>query len=362
MPEESQEQRTEQPTQRKREKARERGQVAKSHELTSALLLLGAIVTLRLILPWMVKTICGLSIFYFESIPLIESPKSVTLLLNSTLIKTLTLLAPFFLVVVGIAIAGNYLQIGFLFSTDPLVPSLDKINPISGFKRLFSLRSLVLAGISLGKGLLIGLVFYYSIKAGLRNYYMLSECDVATSFEFVIDEIFTACLKAGLILLVIGIADYGYQRFQYTRNLMMTKEEVKEEYKELEGSPLIKSRVRAAQRALARRRMMAAVPTADVVVTNPVHIAVALKYDSKTMQAPVVVAKGKRLLAEKIKEIAIKHGVPIYENRALAHSLYELVEVGNEIPQSLYRAVAEVLSYVYRLKDKLDSVLGERSR
>ncbi len=360
MAEESQEQRTEQPTQRKRDKARERGHVAKSHELTSALLLLGAIVTLRLILPWMIKTICGLWVFYFGSIPVVETPEAVSLLINSTLVKALTLLAPFFIVVVGIAIAGNYLQIGFLVTTDPLAPSLDKINPVNGFKRLFSLSSLVLTAINIGKAILIGLVFYYSIKAGLRNYYALGDCDVSTSFGFLINEVFKACLKAGLILLVIGIADYGYQQFQYTRSLMMTKEEIKEEYKELEGSPLIKSRVRAAQRALARRRMMSAVPTADVVVTNPVHIAVALKYDSQTMQAPVVVAKGKNLLAEKIKEIARKHGVPIFENKALAHSLYELVEVGNEIPESLYRAVAEVLSYVYRLKNKLDSVLSER--
>lgn len=360
MAEESQEQRTEQPTQRKREKAREKGRVAKSHELTSALLLVGAIVTLRLLLPWMIKTICGLSIFYFESIPLAETPEAVGLLLNSTLIKTLALLAPYFLAVVGLAIAGNYLQIGFLFSTDPLVPSFDKIDPISGFRRLFSLRSLVVTGINIGKAALIGLVFYYSVKAGLRNYYVLGDCDASASFGFVIDEIFTACLKAGLILLIIGLADYSYQRFQHTRSLMMTKQEVKEEYKELEGSPLIKSRVRAAQRALARRRMMSAVPTADVVVTNPVHIAVALKYDSETMQAPIVVAKGKRLLAEKIKEIARKHGVPIFENKTLAHSLYELVDVGREIPESLYRAVAEVLSYVYRLKNKLDSIVTER--
>ncbi len=360
--EESQEQRTEQPTHRKREKAREKGKVARSTELTSAAVVIGGIVALKLLLPWITRAASEFTIKSFSSIPLIESADDVRLIAIETIVGGIRILAPFMLVIVSIALAANFMQVGFLVSTEPITPSLEKINPISGFKRLFSMRSLVMVAINSAKALLVGLVFYHSIKNGINGYLSLGDCGIGDTIGFLAKQAFVASLKAGLILAILGMADYAYQRRQHTKSLMMTKHELKEEYKELEGSPLIKSRIRAAQKELARRRMMNAVPTADVVVTNPVHIAVALKYDGETMNAPMVVAKGKRLIAEKIKEIAIKHGIPIYENRALAHSLYELVEVGAEIPESLYRAVAEVLSYVYRLKNKVDSVIGTQTK
>ncbi|HEC82975.1 MAG TPA: EscU/YscU/HrcU family type III secretion system export apparatus switch protein, partial [Firmicutes bacterium] len=330
----------------------------RSTELTSAAVILGGIVGLRLLLPWMIRSASEFTVHSFGNLIVIDGPEAVRHIAIDTILGGVKILAPFMLVIVSIALAANFMQVGFLFSTQPITPSLEKINPISGFKRLFSMRSVVAVAINTAKALLVGIVFYYSIKGGINRYLALGDCGIGDTVSFLAREAFVASIKAALILGILGMADYAYQRRQHTKSLMMTKHELKEEYKELEGSPLIKSRIRAAQRELARRRMMSAVPTADVVVTNPVHIAVALKYDGETMNAPTVVAKGKRLLAEKIKEIAIKHGIPIYENRMLAHSLYELVEVGSEIPESLYRAVAEVLSYVYRIKNRVDEILG----
>jgi flagellar biosynthetic protein FlhB len=191
-------------------------------------------------------------------------------------------------------------------------------------------------------------------------YFSLGACEIGRITDFLAAEAFSISIKAALILLVLGIADYAFQHRDHIKGLMMSKYELKEEYKEVEGSPLIKSRIKSAQRELARKRMMKSVPDADVVITNPVHLAVAIRYEVDEMSAPRVVAKGQRLLAERIKNIARDHGVPIYENKALARSLFELVEVDGEIPESLYRAVAEVLSYVYRLKGKVPEFLKNR--
>jgi flagellar biosynthetic protein FlhB len=357
--EESQDQRTEQPTFRKKEKARDKGKVAQSTELTAAFVIIGGIVTLRLLLPWIVSETSEFATRLFSSAPVIESFGDVRIFAVDTIVSAAKIMSPFFLAMISVALVANYVQVGFLFSTEPLALSLEKINPVSGFKRLFSVKSLEKLGVNLAKAALVAVIFYYSIKAGLSRYVSLGDCSIGEIVKFLSEEAFVICIKAGLIFAVVGIADYAFQHRQYIKSLMMTKREVKDEYKEIEGSPLIKSRIRAAQRQLARQRMMKAVPTADVVVTNPIHIAVAIKYDSGTMDAPMVVAKGKRLVAERIKQIAEEHDVPIFENRPLAQSLYELAEVGSEIPQSLYKAVAEILSYVYRLKGRLRSLLGE---
>jgi flagellar biosynthetic protein FlhB len=250
--------------------------------------------------------------------------------------------------------------VGFLFSSQPLAVSLDKINPFSGFKRIVSMKSVVKVAISAAKAALVGLVFYLSIRSGMQEYFSLGDCEIGRITDFLAAEAFSISIKAALILLVLGIADYAFQHRDHIKGLMMSKYELKEEYKEVEGSPLIKSRIKSAQRELARKRMMKSVPDADVVITNPVHLAVAIRYEVDEMSAPRVVAKGQRLLAERIKNIARDHGVPIYENKALARSLFELVEVDGEIPESLYRAVAEVLSYVYRLKGKVPEFLKNR--
>jgi flagellar biosynthetic protein FlhB len=289
--------------------------------------------------------------------PPVDSFDDARVLAVDLLVSGAGILAPFLTAVFGIALVANYLQIGFIFTTHPLSLSLEKINPVAGFKRLFSMQSVVKVLINSAKAGLVGLVFYLSIKGSMREYFSLGDSGVRSIVDFMAAEALSMAAKASLILLGLAMADYAFQRRQHIKGLMMSKHELKEESKEVEGSPLIKSRIRSAQRELARRRMMNAVPTADVVVTNPTEIAVALKYDMGGMNAPTVVAKGKRLLAEKIREIAGEHGVPIVESKPLAKSLYELVEVGSEIPDSLYRAVAEILSYVYRIQGRIPSAL-----
>jgi flagellar biosynthetic protein FlhB len=355
--EESQGQRTEQPTHRKKQKAREKGKVAKSQELTAAVLVMGGVVTMKLLFPWILSHTSDLTVRFLGPMPLVESFDDARRLAVDVIVGGAGILAPFLLALFGIALVANYLQVGFLFSTQPLALSLEKINPVAGFKRLFSMQSVVKVLINGAKAGLIGLVFYFSIKGSLNQYFALGDSGIRSIVGFIAERALALAAKAALILLGLAMADYAFQRRQHTKSLMMSKHELKEESKEVEGSPLIKSRIRSAQRELARRRMMNAVPTADVVVTNPVHIAVAIKYEAADMSAPTVVAKGKRLLAEKIKEIAREHGVPIFENKPLAKSLYEMVEVGSEIPESLYRAVAEILSYVYRVQGRIPAAL-----
>lgn len=352
----SQGQKTEQPTHRKKQKARDKGKVAKSQELTAAILIMGGIVALKLLFPWILSRTSDFAMKFLSPLPPVESFDDVRVLAADLLIGGAGILAPFLMAVFGIALIANYLQVGFLFSTQPLALSLEKINPVAGFKRLFSMQSVVKVLINGAKAGLIGLVFYFSIKGSMEKYFALGDSGIRSIVSFMADEALAMAAKASLILLGLAMADYAFQRRQHTKNLMMSKHELKEESKEVEGSPLIKSRIKSAQRELARRRMMNAVPTADVVVTNPTEIAVALKYDMSGMSAPTVVAKGKRLLAQKIKEIAREHGVPVFENKPLARSLYELVEVGSEIPDSLYRAVAEVLSYVYKIQGRMPTM------
>jgi flagellar biosynthetic protein FlhB len=350
-------QRTEQPTHRKKQKAREKGKVAKSQELTAAIVVMGGIVVLKLLFPWILSQTSDFTVKFLSPLPAVESFNDVRSLAVDLLVGGAGILAPFLIAVFGIALVANYIQVGFLFSTQPLSLSLEKINPVAGFKRLFSVQSLVKVLINSAKAGLVGLVFFFAIKGGIDRYFALGDSGVRSVVEFMADEALAIAAKASLILLGLAMADYAYQRREHIKSLMMSKHELKEESKEVEGSPLIKSRIRSAQRELARRRMMNAVPMADVVVTNPTEIAVALKYQADGMSAPTVVAKGKRLLAERIKQIAREHGVPIYENKPLARSLYDLVEVGSEIPEHLYRAVAEILSYVYRLQGRVPSGL-----
>ena len=358
--EESQDQKTLQPTPRKLEKARESGKVFKSNELTSGIMLFGALIALRLLYPWFLAQTTDVIGQYLGNTQLAENLYDVETLATRTILSLFRIVGPFLGAVAGLALVANYSQVGFIFSTGPITPSLDKIDPIQGAKRLVSMKTLVKTGINMAKAALVGLVFYYAIKGSLRDYVMLGDSDVTTIVKFIAREAFEVGIRAALLLVVLGFVDYAYQKREYIKNLMMTHHEMKEEFKELEGSPVTKSRIRSVQKSLARQRMMKEVPEATVVVTNPTHVAVALKYDPDIMQAPVVVAKGKRLLAERIKEIAAAHGVPIYENKPLARSLFDLVEVGGVIPESLYKAVAEILSYVYRLRGQYPGMAQQR--
>ncbi len=259
-----------------------------------------------------------------------------------------------FLPVIGVAmvvgVVVNLLQVGVTFTAEPLAPNWARLNPVAGFTRLFSRRAFVDSVKTLLKVLLIGWLTFSAVRADAAMLLRTSEIDPLMVMMLVGQLLYKMAWRVGLAMLVLALLDYGFQRWEYEKSLRMTKEEVKQEMKQTEGDPQVKSRIRARQQAIARRRMMQAVPKADVVVTNPTHYAVALQYDAQKMAAPTVVAKGMNLIAWRIREIAQRHGVPIVENPPLAQSLYRTVDIGEQIPPELYQAVAEVLAYVYRLR------------
>jgi flagellar biosynthesis protein FlhB len=272
-------------------------------------------------------------------------------LLVETLVTIGTVVGPLAVGLLAIGLLASFSQVGFLFTLEPMKPKASKINPISGFKKvIFSRR----AGVELIKNLIkvtvIGLVAYFSLKSILAESMYLMDSDVASVIGFMARASLSVAFKVALAFIFLAVFDYVYQRFEYEKELRMTKQEVKDEHKTTEGDPQIKSRVRSIQRQIAYRRMMQDVPTADVVVTNPTHLAVALKYDRNAGGAPKVVAKGAEKNAQRIKEIAAEHEVPIVEDKFLARALYKTVEIGEEIPEKLFQAVAEVLAYIYKIK------------
>ncbi|MDL1956477.1 MAG: flagellar biosynthesis protein FlhB [Candidatus Desulfofervidus auxilii] len=353
MPWFREEDKTEPATPKRREEARSKGQVARSQEIPSAFIILGSTLVLYFCGNYMCRQlVCFSKEIFIEAgrFPL----NDVNFLKISILsIKTISyIMCPLFVTLVIIGFSGNCLQTGFLFTTYPIIPDISRINPINGIKRLFSMSSFIELIKSLFKLLLIGFVTYRTIKSELPYLSMLSTTSYYDVFVYTAKITLKLCLQVGLIMCILAIADYCYQRYEYEEGLKMTKQEVKEEYKEREGDPKIKARLRSMQRQLARRRMLQEVPKADVVITNPTLIAVALKYTYGEMPAPQVVAKGAGFLAEKIKQIAITHNIMIVENKWLAQILYRTVNVGDFIPPKLYQAVAEVLAYVYQIKGR----------
>ncbi len=353
------EEKTEKATPRRRQEARRKGQVVKSREFNSAVILLAILLVLKYTL---YNKIINYSIFMesFLSDYIIKSDLySLTNLavLNRNLLLTISgFLLPILGTAVIISIIINYIQVGSLFTTEPIKIKLERLNPIEGFKRLFSKRAIVELLKSVIKVSIVVYVVYVSIKKRLTFIPLLTDMDIIEAVKYIGDAIFDASIKVGTALLVLSIADYMYQRREHERSLMMSKEDIKEEFKQTEGNPLIKSRIRQMQRQVMMRRMMQAIPEADVVITNPYHLAVAIKYDSKKHSAPVVVAKGANLIAEKIKEIAMINKVEIVENKPLAQLLYKSVEIGEMVPEELYQAVAEVLAFVYSLKQRREFI------
>ena len=268
------------------------------------------------------------------------------------LVRLATILGPMMLIVPIMGLCANLAQVGPLFTTKTLMPKLSKLNPLSGLQKLFSARSLMELFKSLCKIAIIAFTAYLTIRSEMPTILMLGDMPPIQIGHFVLAVSFEIFLKTCWVLFALAVLDFAFQKWQYNRDMMMSKEEIKEEMKQMEGDPMIKSRIRAAQRDTARKRMMAKVPEADVVVTNPTHFAVALRYDAKQADAPMVVAKGQNLIAERIKEIAREHQIPIMEDKPLARALYKSVDVGQMIPVQFYQAVAEILSYVYRVKGK----------
>lgn len=345
--------RTESATPKRREDARREGKVARSTELTHALMLLVGVGALSAFGGRMVRGLGDLTRSLLIELPHpIRGEAAVIQAFERLSLQVLFILLPLLLALIAVGLASNILQVGFLLTARPLMPRWSVLNPFEGFRRMLSLRSLTELVKSILKVSIIGLIAWFTVKADLDAIVPL----VGASGGELLTRVGQATVRLGLrvggALLVLAALDYGYQRWEYERSLRMSRQEVEEEQKQQEGDPRIKGRIRQLQRLMSRRRMMAEVPTADVVLTNPTHYAVALRYDRLTMAAPVVVAKGMRKLAERIKQVAREHRVPIVEDPPLARLLYKEAELDRPIPVQLYQAVAQVLAHVWRLKHR----------
>ena len=350
---------TEEPTSKKLEDARKDGNVAKSQELSNAVSLIAFFLTLRLAGIAIGENFLDLFRYVYGIIPdftvLINgavSQKSFDNILRFAILRMAVIVLPIFAVGVVVAVATNMLQFKWKVTTKPLQPKFSKLNPASGIKRIFSKKKLVDLALAIAKLVIIfGVVWnYIQGMGGLISlfYDMQVNTGVGETCIIIID----LGLRISFIYLLVAILDLIYQRRKFHKDMMMTKQEVKDEYKNSEGDPQIKGKIKQRMMDASRRRMMQAVPEADVVITNPTHFAVALKYDISITDAPFVIAKGQDFLAKKIKDEAREAGVEIVENKPLARMLYHNVELGGKIPPELYQAVAEVLAFVYNLKEK----------
>jgi flagellar biosynthesis protein FlhB len=348
---------TEKPTPRRREKARSEGSVAKSTELNSAAVLVTASLMLIWFGSYLTSGLGELMKDIFRGMGSVEVTRdSIPIYMWIGMKSLFVLLAPLFGGIMLAGIAVNVGQVGYKVTWKVAAPKFSRINPMSGFKRLFSMRSLVELAKSILKLGFIGLIIYLTISASFAQIVSLVRVPVESLGTIVGGILGRVFLLTSLSLIIIGILDYIYNRLEFEKSLKMTKEEIKEESKQQEGDPKVKGKIREIMFKNAYRRMMNKVPEADVVIANPIHLAVALKYDRKRNMAPIVVAKGARKVAEKIKQIASENNIPIVENPPLARALFKAVEIGQEIPVELYKAVAEVLAYVYRIKKKVFAV------
>ena len=342
---------TEPATDKRREEARQHGNIPKSQDLDSVVILLAAFIVLRYQGGAIFAEMGQYLRFILGSSLATELTQSNSLtMLSQFLGVCVKCLAPIFLVVIFAAVTANILQVGFLLTFDPLVPDLEKINPIAGIENQFSWKSIGELVKSVSKILIVAYVPYSVLRDQMPTFIRLIQLEPVSAMIVLLKIIFDMSVKIILILLVLAVGDYFFQYWRFEENLKMSKEEIKEEFKQREGDPKVKAKIRERQRKIATRKMMSEVPKATVVVTNPTHIAVALQYDQKTHDTPRVVAIGTDLIAQKIKEIARKHAVPIFENKALAQMLFKMVDVGDEIPSELYVAVAEILAQVHRMK------------
>jgi flagellar biosynthesis protein FlhB len=353
MAEDSSQEKEEAPSEKKRDDARKKGTVAKSTEVNSVFVLLTAIFLLRLVGPWMMREFDAHIRDYFALCSLTDmSMQRLIELSQGAIVLLIKIILPFAGAILCAGVLANVVQIGLLFTFEPMTPKLEKLNPLSGLKRIFSMRTVVETIKNILKIILIGYIAYATIKGEYEILLTLADVSVMMIWQFVLTSAYDIFLRTALVMLIIALADYGYQRYEHEKKLKMSHQEIKEEHKQMEGDPQVKARIRALQREMSRRKMMDQVPQASVVVTNPTHLAIALLYDPEKNDAPLVVAKGKDLLALRIKKIAEENDVPLYEDKPLARAMYDMVEVGSPIPSEFFEAVAQIIAYVYKLKGK----------
>lgn len=350
---------TEPATAKKLREAREDGKVVKSKELTAAFDLIILFLVLKIFVSFVGNRLMNSFVDIYGRIPdfvrenaVDVTEKSVAALMSDALIQILIVCVPFFAFGFVVTALISVIQVGWKVTGKPLQPKFDKFNPINGFKRIFSKDSIFELVKSILKIFVIVYVAYTSIRGHAQDIFILYEIPLMQAIMLCGTVIINAGLKISLVYLVIGLADFIYQKYRFNEDMKMTKQEVKDEFKNTEGNPEIKGRQRQCMREASRRRMMQDVPKADVVITNPTHFAVAIKYDAETSKAPVVLAKGEDYLAQKIKEAAREHHIEIVENKPLARMLYANVDIGQEIPPELYQAVAEILAMVYNMREK----------
>lgn len=345
---------TEKATPKKRQKAREEGQVAKSQDVSAALLLLA----MFLLLLFAGKNIGEQMKQFFHSFfnrhLLMElTPENVKSLMIEMCYQAVLIVWPFLLIAAVISYFANYIQFGMLFTTQTLKFKLSALDPIKGAKKIFSMQAIVNLLKSIFKVSVVGIAAWLVLWNGKDDLLTLATKSVGDMLTVIGKLVIQLGFVIAILLIILAILDYMYQKFQHEKQLRMSKQDIKDEYKMSEGDPQIKSKIKQKQREMAMSRMMQEVPNADVVITNPTHFAVAIKYDGESMQAPVVIAKGQDFVALKIRKIAEEHDIITMENKILARTLYAQVEIQQSIPEDLFQAVAEVLAYVYRLKGKI---------
>lgn len=339
---------TEPATPRRRRDARARGEVARSQDLTAAALLLAGFLALALVGPSIWQGLLDLTRAALTG-ERVERLDDLLVFAGASAVEAAKRTMPFLLILFVATLAALIAQIGLLFTWHPLTPSLNKINPLNGIKKLLSVRSVMLAVINFGKLLVVGVVAYVTLKGSAAAIVFALNLGFETMFSLGSALMFDLGMRLGLAMLILALFDFAWQKYKHERDLRMTKEEVKDELRSMEGDPKMKGRRRDVQLQLAMQRLRKDVPTADVIVTNPTHVAVAISYDAETMSAPKVVSKGADFVALRIRHIAQECGIPIVARPPLARALFESVDVGGHVPEQLYKAIAEVLAYVYEL-------------
>lgn len=345
---------TEPASQKRRDEARREGRIPKSQELSGATLLLAGTASLALVGgASLARHANQLMMRDFNALS--AEPLSITntmSLMQHIGFSTLTALAPFLIGVAGITLLVNMVQARGVVAVEGLQPKLERVSPIDGAKRIFSMDALFNVLKALIKVIVIGWVAWLVLKRAWPEVLSTAGAEVPQILGLTRGLAIRMALWVGLVYLIVAALDYGWQVWQFEKSIRMTKQELVQEHKESDGDPHVKGRIRQLQRALAKKRMMSSVATADVVITNPTHIAVALKYDPLVSSAPIIVAMGERLIAQKIKEIAYKAGVPVMENKPLARALFAGAKVGQPVPPALYVAVAEVIAFVFGRRNK----------
>lgn len=346
---------TEEPTGKKLKDARNDGKVTKSKELTAAFQLLVLFLVLKIFIGFVGESFLEVFHRVYDGIGEFVasnegdySPVVFSALISDTMQKMLVILLPFFVFGVIISFLVSVVQVGWKVTTKPMEPKLSKFNPINGFKRILSKEALFNLLMSIVKIAVIGAIAFFSVRDSAGAIFVMYEMSVKQAVAMVGEIIIDTGIKISLVYMIVGVVDWFYQKHKFHEDMKMTKQEVKDEYKNTEGDPKVKGQIRGKMQEASRRRMMQDVPKADVVITNPTHLAVALRYTEKVDKAPVVVAKGADYLAQKIKDVARESRIPIVEDKPLARALYGTVEIGYEIPPELYGMVAEVLAAIYQ--------------